>query len=69
MTSLKETPWLYEAWSSDPRPYSWATVIARNLHEEKQALEEFNRDIQEGRRIIERDMPEIYHMWVQDEPK
>jgi hypothetical protein len=27
---VKDMPWLYEAWSSDPIPYKWATVVARN---------------------------------------
>ena len=66
---VKEMPWLYEAWSSDPKPYHWATVIAQDLHEEKKRLEEFNRDIEERREVIQRNMPEVYDEWVKNEPK
>jgi hypothetical protein len=66
---VKEMPWLYEAWSSNPKPYYWATVIAGDLHKEKQAREEFNHDIEDQRAIINKDMTEVYSRWVNEEPK
>jgi hypothetical protein len=66
---VKELPWRYEAWSSDPKPYHCARVIAHDRHEEKQYLEEFNRDIEERREIIKENMAEAYSKWVKDEPK
>jgi hypothetical protein len=65
----KEVPWLYEAWSSDPAPYHWATAIAHDLINEKHELEKFNHRVQEQSIIIKQDMPEIHDHWLKDQSK
>lgn len=64
----REMPWLYEAWSSNPKPYYWATVVHKDLVDEQKALAEFNRDLEQQCKVIRQDMPDIYDDWVKDRP-
>jgi hypothetical protein len=50
----KEMPWLYEAWSSDPEPYYWATVVASDLEDKQQAEKGYSEwtEAQERRRLL-----------------
>ncbi|KAJ5626040.1 hypothetical protein N7510_002349 [Penicillium lagena] len=66
---LDEMPWLYEAWSPETKPYYWATVIARDLLDEKQERAKFNRDLEQRREIIRDHEPEIYDEFVSNEPE
>ncbi|KAE8395631.1 hypothetical protein BDV23DRAFT_178676 [Aspergillus alliaceus] len=66
---IKELPWLYEAWSSDPTPYYWATVIARDLHKEKESHNKWERDMEEQSLVILEDMPEVHAEWLHSRPK
>jgi hypothetical protein len=66
---VEEVPWLYEAWSSAPSPYYWATVIAHDLIKEKHELEKFNHRLQEQTIIIKQEMPEIHDLWLKDKSK
>ncbi|KAF7590716.1 hypothetical protein BBP40_002507 [Aspergillus hancockii] len=66
---LREVPWLYEAWSSDPKPYHWATVIATDLKEERQCKESWDRDMDNRSGIIASDMPEVHAEWLKNKPR
>ncbi|KAL2802785.1 hypothetical protein BJX63DRAFT_414004 [Aspergillus granulosus] len=63
---VTEIPFLYEAWSSDPAPYYWATLLAPNLLNEKRAREKFLRNIEGPITIIREDDPEIADQWIKD---
>lgn len=67
--TLAEMPWLYEAWSPDPTPYYWATVIAPDLIKERRMYENFSKDLEEPSIRIRQDMPEIADQWIQDNSK
>jgi hypothetical protein len=60
-------PWLYEAWSPETNPYYWATVVARDLLDEKQERAKFNRYLEQRREIILDHEPEIYDQFVANE--
>ncbi|KAE8380396.1 hypothetical protein BDV26DRAFT_303036 [Aspergillus bertholletiae] len=66
---VREMPWLYEAWSSDPAPYHWATVIAGDVHKEKQAREEWDRDRDEKALVIAEEMREVQDEWLRNQPQ
>ncbi|KAE8141639.1 hypothetical protein BDV38DRAFT_190483 [Aspergillus pseudotamarii] len=66
---LREMPWLYEAWSSDPTPYHWATVIAHDAHQEKEAREEWDRDVEKQSLVIADEMPEVQTLRQQSQPQ
>jgi hypothetical protein len=56
---VREMPWLYEAWSSDPEPYYWATVPLPD---------EASFDTERRRQAtIEEELPEIFDQVVSDE--
>ncbi|RMJ23855.1 hypothetical protein PHISP_05287 [Aspergillus sp. HF37] len=61
-------PWLYEAWSSDPEPYHWATVTGTDLKEKQDAYSEFRDKIQREREVIREEMLEAFEEWVANEP-
>ncbi|KAL2860038.1 hypothetical protein BJX68DRAFT_224201 [Aspergillus pseudodeflectus] len=63
---VKEIPALYEAWSSDPAPYYWSTLLATDLIKQKQEREKFFRNLEEPINIIRQDMPEIAEEWIKD---
>ncbi|CAI7625942.1 unnamed protein product [Penicillium pancosmium] len=66
---LDEMPWIYEAWSPETKPYYWATAVARDLLDEKQEREKFNRDLEQRRAIIRDHEPDIYDEFVANEPE
>ncbi|KAB8226708.1 hypothetical protein BDV33DRAFT_227071 [Aspergillus novoparasiticus] len=66
---VTEMPWLYEAWSSDPTPYRWASVIAHDVHQEKEAREEWDRDMEKQRLVISEEMPEVQAEWLSNRPQ
>jgi hypothetical protein len=66
---VKEIPSLYEAWSSDPAPYYWSTLLATDLIKEKRAREKILRDLEEPITVIRQDMPEIAEEWIRDASK
>ncbi|RAQ45561.1 hypothetical protein AFGD_005874 [Aspergillus flavus] len=66
---VTEMPWLYEAWSSDPTPYHWATVIAHDVHQEKAAREEWDRDMEKQSLVIGEEMPEVQAEWLRNLPR
>jgi hypothetical protein len=55
---LKEMPWLYEAWSSNPEPYYWATVPLPD---------EDSFDAECRRQAIDEELPEIFDKLLRDE--
>ncbi|KAJ5819600.1 hypothetical protein N7474_005191 [Penicillium riverlandense] len=66
---LDEMPWLYEAWSPETKPYYWATVVARDLLDEKQERAKFNRGLEKRREVIRNHEPGIYNEFVTNEPE
>ena len=66
---VREMPWLYEAWSSDPAPYHWATVIAHDAHLEKEARKEWDRDVEKQNLVIAEEMPEVQVEWLRSQPR
>ncbi|KAK2761333.1 hypothetical protein FQN54_001855 [Arachnomyces sp. PD_36] len=66
---VNEMPWLYEAWSSDPEPYYWATIDASDMKKKMKAREKFQEKIEHDREVIEQEMPEIYDEWKDAEPE
>ncbi|KAL3454239.1 hypothetical protein BJX65DRAFT_302026 [Aspergillus insuetus] len=66
---MKEIPSLYEAWSSDPAPYYWSTLLATDIIKEKRAREKFLRDLEEPITNIRQDMPDIAEEWIRDASK
>jgi hypothetical protein len=66
---LEEMPYLYEAWSPDPTPYYWATVIAPDLIKERRMYGKFYKNLEESATRIRQDMPEIADQWIRDNSK
>ena len=66
---LDEMPWLYEAWSSETKPYYWATVVARDLLDEKRERAKFDQELKRRREIIQDNEPQIYDEFVANEPE
>ncbi|KAL2864794.1 uncharacterized protein BJX67DRAFT_199286 [Aspergillus lucknowensis] len=65
---LKDMPWLYEAWSSDTTPYHWATVIAQDAMEEKNAFEKWHREWVRQCETVQQHMPDAYEAWLENRP-
>jgi hypothetical protein len=67
----EEMPWLWEMWS-DKRPSFWATTTQAAIKEqEEKRLEkrqEYDAEIQQYRRVIREDMPELLDEWELAEP-
>ncbi|KAL3490270.1 hypothetical protein BJX62DRAFT_238248 [Aspergillus germanicus] len=66
---VTEIPSLYEAWSSDPAPYYWSTLLTTDRIKEKRAREKFLRNLEEPITVIREDMPEIADEWIRDASK
>lgn len=62
-------PWLYEAWSSDPEPYYWATADATDLKNKQKAEEKFREKVEHERDIVRDEMPSMLEEWMKGEPK
>lgn len=66
---LTEMPWLYEAWSSDPKPYYWVTADPIDLKEKQKAKKKFEEKIEHERDVIQDEMLSIFEEWMKEEPK
>ncbi|KAL3457686.1 hypothetical protein BJX64DRAFT_292923 [Aspergillus heterothallicus] len=66
---VDEIPSLYEAWSTDPAPYYWATILAPDFICAKRARSRFLRNLEEPSAVIRADMPEIADQWIRDATK
>jgi hypothetical protein len=69
----QDMPWLYEAWSLDPLPYTWSSKVhlaaAMELDQRahETAISRHRWELERRRDIIQEEMPEIYSQWIQDE--
>ncbi|KAK2748368.1 hypothetical protein FQN57_001028 [Myotisia sp. PD_48] len=61
-----EMPWIYEAWSSDPTPYYWATVNADDKHQAKEAWEKFDEEFNYQLGVMKQEAPEIADIWAEN---